>query len=275
MEMFATIQAMVATETALVRISTPILIVLGNFGEILNIIIFLQRIFRRNSCAIYFLAAACTRLVFINTTILLNGLSVGKLTNFCIFSLYKIFDHSDYNTDPAQTSVVFCKIKFYVSYITAILPPSFVVLACLDRLMLSSLSAKVRSWSRSRYAYRSIAGVSIFWILFSIHGLIGGVIYDRSGYSYCFIQQCTYTVFIALYSIIINYLLPPILMIILGLLTILNVRRTQRRIRPTTNSGYRQRKDRYLLRMLLFQVLINVIFTVPRGAFQVGMISLL
>jgi hypothetical protein len=111
--------------------------------------------------------------------------------------------------------------------------------------------------------------LSIFWILFSIHGLIGAVIYDRSGYSYCFIQQGTYTVFVALYSIIINYLLPPILMIILGLLTILNVRRTQRRIPPTTNSGYRQRKDRYLLRMLLFQVLINVIFTLPPGAFQV------
>lgn len=85
MEMYLTIQSILATEIALVRISTPILLIFGNFGEILNIIIFLQRNFRTNSCAIYFLAAACTRLVFINTTILLNDLSIGKLTNMYIY----------------------------------------------------------------------------------------------------------------------------------------------------------------------------------------------
>jgi len=79
MEMLATIQAIEAARLAFVRISTPILLILGNIGEILNIIIFLQRIFRNNSCAIYFLAASCTRLLFINWTILLNDLALGKL----------------------------------------------------------------------------------------------------------------------------------------------------------------------------------------------------
>jgi len=65
-EMLDTIQAIQAAEIALVRISTPILFILGNIGEILNITIFIQRIFRNNSCAIYFLAASCARLLFIN-----------------------------------------------------------------------------------------------------------------------------------------------------------------------------------------------------------------
>jgi hypothetical protein len=135
--------------------------------------------------------------------------------------------------------------------------------------MLSSPNVNVRSWSKPRIAYRSIAVVSIFWILFSIHGLFGSIIYYDPGYSYCYIQQGSYTLFVTLYSIIINYLLPPILMSIIGLLTIVNVRRTQRRVHPTRRIGCMQRKDRYLFRMLLFQVLINVIFTIPPGLFQV------
>jgi hypothetical protein len=125
--------------------------------------------------------------------------------------------------------------------------------------MLSSLNARARAWSQSRFAYRLVAGVSTFWILFSIHALFGSTIYSAPGYSYCYIQQGSYTLFVTLYAIIVNYLLPPILMIILGLLTIFNVRRVQRQIHPPTGHTYMNRKDRYLLRMLLFQVLVNVI----------------
>jgi hypothetical protein len=135
--------------------------------------------------------------------------------------------------------------------------------------MLSSLNANVRSWSQPCFAYRSIAVVSIFWILFSIHGLFGSIIYYEPGYSYCYIQQGSYKLFVTLYSIIINYLLPPIMMVILGLLTIVNVQQTQRQIHPTGRTVLMQRKDRYLSLMLLFQVLINVSFTIPPGIFQV------
>jgi hypothetical protein len=127
----------------------------------------------------------------------------------------------------------------------------------------------VRSWSHPRFAYRSIAAVSIFWILFSIHALIGSTIYSLPGYSYCYLKEGSYTFFVALYSIIINCLLSPTLMTVMGLLTIINVRRTQRRIHPRIGHGYMQRKDRHLLRMLLFQVLVDIIFTIPLGADQV------
>jgi hypothetical protein len=165
--------------------------------------------------------------------------------------------------------LIFCKIQSYLCFVAAILPPSFVILACVDRLMLSSLNVNVRLWSQPRVAYRSIAVISIFWIIFSTHGFYGAVIYNESTYSYCYFRQGAYTLFLTLYLIIINYLLPPILMTILGLFTIVNVQRTQRRVRPTRGIGCMQRKDRYLLRMLLFQVLIIAIFTIPLGVFQV------
>lgn len=178
-------------------------------------------------------------------------------------------DYIGYDFDPAQTSIALCKIKFYLSAITAQLPPTFVVLACIDRLMLSSLNVNIRLWSQPRFAYRWIAVVSIFWTIFSVHALFGSNIYHRMSGSFCTVQPGSYTLFLAIYSIICLYLLPPILMGILGVLTILNVRRVQRRIFPRTNRGRMQRKDRHLLRMLLFQVLVNIIFTVPRGVFQV------
>ncbi|CAF1317992.1 unnamed protein product [Adineta steineri] len=143
------------------------------------------------------------------------------------------------------------------------------VLACIDRFLLSSRDARARSWSQPRFAYRSIACVSLFWILFSIHSLFGSTISSRLGYTQCYIQPGSYTLFVALYSIIINYLLPPTLMAIFGLLTIANIRKTQTRIHPMTRAGYLHRKDRHLLRMLLFQVLVNIICAIPGGAYQV------
>ena len=153
---------------------------------------------------------------------------------------------------------------------TTILPLSFVVLASIDRLMLSSRSVKVRRWSHPRIAYRLIAGVTLFWMLFSIHILIGVTILPEPTGPFCYIQPGPYTLFTTLYSIIINYSLPPILMIIFGLLTIANVRQAKRQARPIAVGGYTQRKDRHLLRMLLLQVSSNVIFTIPPGAYQVN-----
>lgn len=193
-------------------------------------------------------------------------LSVG-LQIFIV--LYSYCDCIGYSIDPARTSLVFCKIKFYLTYIAAILPPSFMILACIDRWLLSSLDARARLRSQPRFAYRSMICVSLFWILFSIHSLFGSTISLRSGITQCYLQPGSYTLFIALYSIIINYLLPPTLMAIFGLLTIINIRQTQRQIHPMRRTGYIHRKDRHLLRMLLFQVLVNIICTIPGGAYQV------
>ena len=173
--MIATAQAIQATKIPLVRVTTFILVILGNISEILNIVIFVQRTFRSNSCAIYFLAAACTRLIFINFTILPNGLSLGKLSD----THDKTCDdthRSGYSIDPAAISMALCKIKFYVASIAAILPPTFIVLACIDRLILSSMSARARAWSQPHVAYRLVAGVSIFWTIVCIHAMIGSKI---------------------------------------------------------------------------------------------------
>lgn len=176
--------------------------------------------------------------------------------------------------DPAGASLVFCKIKLYLSYIGCIVAPNLVVLACIDRWMLSSAKVNVRLWSQPWFAHKLVAAVWIFWSLFSIHAFFDSAIYPGLGYTYCSVKEGPYTVFIAVYTIIFNFWLPPILMTILGLMTILNVRRSQRQVHPEINRGYTHRKDRYLLRMLLFQVLINVVLTIPIAVYQVETVVL-
>lgn len=98
--------------------------------------------------------------------------------------------------------------------------------------MLSSRNVTVRTWSRPRIAYRLIAGVTLFWILFSVHTLIGTTILPSALGAICYVQPGTYTLFVAIYLITFNYSLPTILMVIFGLLTIANIRKTQRQIHP-------------------------------------------
>ena len=196
-------------------------------------------------------------------------MDLHSVSSFDLSIIEYIWLSLGYNIDPSRTSLVFCKIKLYLSYVTAILPPSLVVLACIDRFMSSSLNVNNRLWSTPRFAYRLIAVVSIFWILFSIHAFFGSKIYYAFGYSFCSIEEGSYSLFVILYSIIINYLLPPILMVIFGLLTIINVRQTQKRVLGRIANGPMQRKDQYLLYMLLFQVLASVIFTIPMAVYQV------
>ena len=190
------------------------------------------------------------------------------------FTLCYLFDCTGLTIDSLRTSLVFCKIKTYFTYVASILTPTLIVLACVDRLMLSSPKMNFRFWSQPRFAYRLVAVASIFWTIYSSHAFYGSVIFSRSGYSFCYTQEGSYRVFVTFHSVIMNYLLPPILMTILGVLTIINVREAQRRVRPGVNGEYGQRKDRPLLRMLLFQVLINVIFTIPIAVYQVKATSL-
>ena len=176
--------------------------------------------------------------------------------------------------DPSDYSLVLCKIKLYFSHVGSNLAPSFVILACIDRLILSSPNKNFRSWSQSAFAYRLVAVTSIFWMLVSIHTLFGAILQSTAGYSICYVHEGSYALFVTVYVIGVNYLLPPVLMTILGLLTIINVRKSQRRVHPNINRGYAHRKDRHLLRMLLFQVLFNVICTIPGVIYQVAIVLL-
>lgn len=84
-----------------------LLIVLGNVGNILTIIIFIRTLKKHlNSCAIYLLATSIVNWILINTAV--------------ISSVYGI----NY-TDPQNTSIAVCKLRWYGGHILLMLSRSF------------------------------------------------------------------------------------------------------------------------------------------------------
>jgi hypothetical protein len=85
----------------------------------------------------------------------------------------------------------------------------------------------------------------------------------------CYALPGSYRVFSDLQYLIFYALGPPILMLLFGLLTLKNLRRNRRLVMPTMNTPQQlklnstKKRDSQLLVMLLLQIMIIIIFTVP------------
>ncbi|CAF4956798.1 unnamed protein product, partial [Rotaria sp. Silwood1] len=90
-------------------------LVLGTIGVILNIIIFTRRSLVINSCIHYLLANTIANFIVLYWVVITRIISDG----------YKI--------DPSITSDVFCKMKYFLTYVSRTLSTWFLLLACIDR----------------------------------------------------------------------------------------------------------------------------------------------
>ncbi|CAF3557167.1 unnamed protein product [Rotaria sp. Silwood1] len=90
-------------------------LVLGTIGVILNIIIFTRRSLVINSCIHYLLANTVANFIVLYWVVITRIMSDG----------YKI--------DPSITSDVFCKMKYFLTYVSRTLSTWFLLLACIDR----------------------------------------------------------------------------------------------------------------------------------------------
>ena len=83
------------------------LVILGNIGNLLNIVIWLRTLRKQtNSCKLYLLAASITNWILINTSL--------------ISSLYGVD-----NIDPQHRSLSVCKLRWYGGQILLMLSRSF------------------------------------------------------------------------------------------------------------------------------------------------------
>lgn len=89
------------------RYGLSTLVILGNIGNLLNIVIFLRTLRKQtNSCKLYLLAASITNWILINTAL--------------ISSLYGVD-----NIDPQHRSLSVCKLRWYGGQILLMLSRSF------------------------------------------------------------------------------------------------------------------------------------------------------
>lgn len=237
--------------------------IFGVVGNVLNIYVFSQRSFRTNSCAWLFYISS-----FVNLISILSGIITIMI--------------GGWTTNPANTIDWVCKLRAFLVFSTRTMGPWLIVLATIDRWLLSSISATRRRKSSLKNAQRGGACIIILSLLLYAQQLYcyKANLIDTPLKCYGETSACRYLT--DLTFAIVTVVMPVIVMILFGVLTISNVRQSHRRVQAltlhnvasvpnksssttpgTSEVKVKRRADRILLRMLLAQVLVLSMFTLP------------
>lgn len=190
------------------QVCIPILFFVGIFGWILNTITFSRSSLSSNSCATYFHASSWANLCVL----------------FWSPFIYAVGNWSSYRL-PAK-SILFCKIRIYFITMFCHTSVAFLLLACIDRLLLCSRNPNRRRLCHVRIAYKMII-VTI--IICTILPLYIPLKYNRlSAASNLCIIDIDFVTFDVTYKLIVWAIIPPSLMLTLGSLTIYSLKKNSR-----------------------------------------------
>ena len=228
------------------RSIVPAICILGNIGNLLSIWIFLKKSWRKNVCAFYLKFFILVNTCYMNSSMLANIFTIGFQINL------------------QNSNNVLCKLQSYVSYIFICLSPTVLILASIDRLLISSQKVDTRLYSSKRLAYFSLGINTLFWIAANIHVVINISVREiLPSYFVCtFISSRVYTDFVTYFSAVLNVFL-CLVMIILCACSFKNVRHIRAVPREKRNQQIRSmtKKDFQLLRCLFVQDLVYVSFS--------------
>ncbi|CAF0945983.1 unnamed protein product [Adineta steineri] len=237
------------------------ILLFGTIGNILNCLALSQRPLRSNPCVLFFLASSIASIIT-----LISGVLVRLLSDWSL------------SLDLTNTINWLCKVRVYVLFNSRTIASWLIMLATCDRWLSSSVHAHYRQMSTLKNAQRNII-VVIF---------LSSIAYVQLFYCYeanltnspleCYGRNAWCRLLIDLEFISIVVLIPSMMMLIFGILTILNIRKvTLRQIQPVIKTGINQtvsanghspklkKSDRYLLLMLLIQVILLTLFSLPQA----------
>ncbi|UJR32702.1 hypothetical protein I4U23_020161 [Adineta vaga] len=222
------------------------LYILANIGNFLSVLIFLKRSWRKNVCILYFNVYLLFNTCYINSSMISGIFIFGFKINIL------------------NRSVILCKLYFYTVFLFSTLSPTILILASIDRLLISSQNIDTRLYSSKRLAYFSVGTSTIFWSIFYIHLLIKVNIqqFNPTYYDCNYDLFESYPQFVTYFTLIVNTLY-CLIIIILSIFSFKNVRhihvfpRHQRRdLRSMT------KKDFQLLRCLFAFDIIYIVFSI-------------
>jgi hypothetical protein len=227
-------------QTQLNNYGYPIFMILGNIGNVFIIRLFSQQ--RQNACSLYLISAAVVNILYLTFT--------GFVQIFPI-----------YYADGTIRAIISCKIYAYVINVIGQMAKTLLVLACIDRFLVTNERVNFRLFSKPKQAKYLIVFSIIFWLLFTIHIPITRTIVNG---------QCgvfgIYSTIYSVYAIIFVGLIPPIISGIFGYLTYHNMRQRHARIQPVlknlsdANISIQQR-DQALLIIVIAEVVTYVVTT--------------
>ena len=237
----------------LYQFGNPVLMLIGTVGCIFNLIVFHQKNLRKNPCSIYFIAYSLANFAYIYSSLLPVTLSLG------------------YNIDVSTHNLFICRIRLYVTILSNVLSPFYLILASIDRIFITSPNAVTRQRSTRRFAIICVTVGTLFWTLFHSHTLFLTNILQSGPYTtLCYFQLGVYLSFITYYSLFRATII-LVFMTVFGMWSIKNIRGLQR-VRPTTIASStvtavggslhsNPSKDRQLCLMLLMDIATYALFS--------------
>ncbi|CAF1116990.1 unnamed protein product [Adineta ricciae] len=230
--------------------------VFGIFGNMLNILILSRKSLRYNPCIIIFIASSTTGIIAI-----LSGLTSRVLSGVTV--------------DLSATVNWICKFRGFLLFTSRAATFWLIMLATIDRWLLSSTNANRRHKSSKKNSFRGILAITFISIL----------LHAQLFYCYeanltntplkCFSRNVPCRLVNDLTFAIIAILCPLALILVFGWLTILNTHKILSRVGPLTitvnarksqvirNKKRSRKTDQDLLTMLFVQVIFLAIFTLP------------
>ncbi|CAF2777622.1 unnamed protein product [Rotaria sp. Silwood2] len=221
----------------------PMQFCLSVIANTLNISVLSSRALRSSPCTHYFIAYAVFSIMY---TFLVCPLNFAR----------------GFSTDWTNTPIG-CKMHTYFVFLTPLLARIMLVLASFDRYCSSSRSHRLRSTSTVRRGRLFIVIGTILCIIYVLPMLT--MYYSKEPFGPC-LQYSNLLINIYVFSqIVLYYISSPLLMIIFGLLTISTTREHVARIGPQSNVVRGRRTEKQLNQMLLLQVSVHLVLTVPFG----------
>lgn len=236
-----------------------IILIFGILGNLFNLILFLSRRTLNPSISLYFVLISMNNLILfligLTSRVVIDGFQVKIL---------------------GDDSTIFCKLRTYFVYTLFSISNWLLVFATVDRFYSTNSSALKRNYVCSISLAKKLIFSTIL-ICFFIHSHI--LIFYKYFYSInsfdqyeliCSVENIVYKFFFAFFILIFFSLSPPILILILGLLTLKNLRQSRRTIHPIHIENLPQSRDRnQLIKILSIQIIMLLIFTIPHSIYWI------
>ncbi|CAF3051510.1 unnamed protein product [Rotaria sp. Silwood2] len=221
----------------------PVQFCLSVLANTLNICVLSCRALRSSSCTHYFNAYAVFCIMY---TSLVCSISFAR----------------SFSIDWTNTPIGF-KMYTYFLFLTPFLARIMLALASFDRYCLSCQLHLLQSTNTIRRARLFIVIGTILSTIYMSPMLV--MYYLKQSSDTC-LQYSNLLISVYVFSqILLYYISAPLLMIIFGLLTISNTQQHIARIGPPLHVAHGRRTERQLTRMLLIQVIVHLVLTVPFG----------
>ncbi|CAF2367413.1 unnamed protein product [Rotaria sp. Silwood2] len=245
------------------RYMTLLVFLFGIIGNSFNTLVLSQPKLRSNPCVLYFLGSSVSSL-----GIVLVGLPTRLIAGWI-------------STDPTNTNSLLCKIRIFLLYGFRSTSVWLIVLATIDRWFVSSPQVRRRFLSSRRIAHKSIIIVHILSFLLWSQSLFCYNTNLPQAPLKCYGMTETCRIFNDVVYASSTVIIPSLLMLIFGFLTIHNINRSRRTIEPFIgmvihmnhiNKKIKRRRIRYnkgsLTGMLLLQVILLTLLSLPQAIHQ-------